>query len=81
MNVGMLWYDNDPQTALKAKVEKAAAYYRQKYGLTANLCLVNPAMLAGPRPDPVEAGAWKVTVRPSQAIQPGHLWIGTEDKN
>jgi hypothetical protein len=46
MNVGMLWFDNDPRTALTAKVARAADYYSQKYGLVPDLCLVHPTMLA-----------------------------------
>jgi hypothetical protein len=80
MNVGMLWYDNDPQTALTAKVTRAADYYRQKYGLAPNLCLVNPTML-GERPDLVDGHAGRVAVRPNRAILPGHLWIGSEEQN
>ena len=88
MNVGMLWFDNDPRTALTAKVSRAADYYRQKYGLVPDLCLVHPSML-GERPDliegpalsAVEGTAGKVAVRSNRAILPGHLWIGTEDKN
>jgi predicted transcriptional regulator len=57
MNVGMLWFDNDPRTALTAKVERAADYYRQKYGLVPDLCLVHPSMLAQPRSDLVEGFA------------------------
>jgi hypothetical protein len=79
MNVGMLWFDNDPRTALTAKVSRAADYYRQKYGLVPDLCLVHPSMLIE-RPDLVEGNAGKVAVRPNRAILPGHLWIGTEDK-
>lgn len=81
MNVGMLWFDNDPRTALTAKVTRAADYYRKKYGLAPDLCLVHPSMLAEPTPSLVEGHAGKVTVRSNRAILPGHLWIGTEDKN
>jgi hypothetical protein len=81
MNVGMLWFDNDPRTALKAKVERAADYYRKKYGLAPDLCLVHPSMLAEPPSDPVEARSGRVAVRPNRAILPGHLWIGTDEKN
>ena len=80
MNVGMLWFDNDPRTALAAKVSRAADYYRQKYGLVPDVCLVHPSML-GERRDLVEAQTGKVAIRPNRAILPGHLWIGTEDKN
>lgn len=75
MLTGMLWYDNDPTTALPAKVQRAAEYYRNKYGLTPDLCMVNPRML----PETLlQAGG--VTVRTSRAILPGHLWIGVQDK-
>ena len=33
MEVGMLWLDNDPRTPLTAKVQRAADYYRLKYGV------------------------------------------------
>ncbi len=78
MNVGMLWFDNDARTALVNKVIKAADYYHQKYGRSANLCLVNPTMLTD-RPGLVDGRAGKVIVRSNRAILPGHLWIGTED--
>jgi len=81
MNTGMLWFDNDPRTALNSKVERAADYYRQKYGLIPDLCLVHPTMLAQTHPEFVEARAGKVAVRANRAILPGHLWIGAEDKH
>jgi hypothetical protein len=89
MNVGMLWFDNDPRTALTAKVAQAADYYRRKYGLVADLCLVHPSMLVETTSNLVEGSngkvagtvAGRVSVRPNRAIQPGHLWIGTEEKN
>jgi hypothetical protein len=45
MNVGMLWFDNDPKLVLKAKVSRAARYYEQKYGKTPTICFVHPSML------------------------------------
>ena len=81
MNVGMLWFDNDPRTALNAKVARAADYYRQKYGLVPDLCLVPPSMLVKAHSDLIEGPVGKVAVRPDRLIQPGHLWIGKEDKN
>jgi hypothetical protein len=81
MNVGMLWFDNDPRTALTAKVSRAADYYRQKYGLIADLCLVHPSMLGASTPNLEEVQAGKVAVRPNRSILPGHLWIGNEEKN
>jgi hypothetical protein len=44
MNLGMLWFDNDPKVTLEIKVQRAAAYYRHKYGKTPTLCFVHPTM-------------------------------------
>ena len=71
MNIGLLWFDNDPQTALKIKVERAADYYRRKYGRIPDLCMVHPSMLAEK-----EGMTGKVAVQTNRAILPGHLWIG-----
>ena len=76
MNAGMLWFDNDPKTALAAKIEKAVDYYRHKYGRDPNLCLIHPSMMEREQP---ETG--KVTVRPYRPVLPGHLWIGVEEKH
>ena len=76
MNAGMLWFDNDPKTALSTKIEKAVNYYQKKYGRKPNLCLINPNSLNGEKS---EDG--KITIRPYRPVLPGHLWIGVEDKN
>ncbi len=43
MNIGMLWFDNDPKADLSAKIVRASVYYRDKYGQAPNLCLVHPS--------------------------------------
>ncbi len=74
MNTGMLWFDNDPKTALDQKIQQAAAYFRAKYGQFPDVCLVHPSMLAEP-----QHRAGRVTVRPLRIIAPNHLWIGVEE--
>lgn len=81
MNTGMLWFDNDPKTALPVKVQRAADYYHRKYGNLPDLCLVHPTMLVEPHPEFVEGRPGKVALRSNKLIQPGHFWIGIEDKN
>ena len=76
MNTGMLWFDNDPKTALAAKIERAVDYYRQKYGRDPNLCLIHPTAWEKENPQ-----TGKIVVRPYRPVLPGHLWIGIEDKN
>ena len=79
MHVGMLWFDNDPKTALTAKIEKAVDYYSNKYGRKPNLCLVHPSMIEKKTATPDNNN--KILIRPYPPILPGHLWIGIEDKN
>ena len=89
MNAGMLWFDNDPKTALTAKIERAVDYYRHKYGRDPNLCLIHPSMLPSQEMaekedpatgNPVPGLAQGVVIRPYRPVLPGHLWIGIEDK-
>ena len=70
MNVGMLWLDDDKQTTFEDKVLRAADYYREKYGRTPNLCLVNKTMLDDER----QVG--KIQVQPVKNVLPNHFWIG-----
>ncbi|MCA9941556.1 MAG: hypothetical protein KC418_23110 [Anaerolineales bacterium] len=70
MMTGMLWLDDDKARSLDEKVKRAAAYYEEKYGLAAELCLVNKAMLAEARQvDQVE-------VRPVNNVILHHFWVG-----
>lgn len=75
MEIGMMWFDNNPKTSLKTKVDEAAEHYREKYGRNPDLCLVNPAMLAE---NQIQEG--KVMIRTLRSILPGHLWIGVDEK-
>jgi hypothetical protein len=71
MNVGMLWFDNDPKTDITVKIDRAVDYYRHKYGQTPNLCFVHPSML---KTSPVKAG--NIEVRSSRSVLPNHFWLG-----
>ena len=82
MNVGMLWFDNDSKVNLDTKVERAATYYRSKYGRSPTLCFVHPSMLPGnsaiPK-DEAQNKAYKigsVEVRSNRSVLPNHFWIG-----
>ena len=76
MHIGMLWFDNSSATPA-AKIQKAAEYYKKKYGRAPDLCLVNSQMLSS------EAGILGaeggITVRPWRSIPLHHLWIGVEE--
>ncbi len=78
MNIGMLWFDNDPKTELNAKIERATSYYRNKYDKTPNVCFVHPSMIgASPTSNGNETlKSGNVEVRISPSIRPNHFWIG-----
>lgn len=71
MNVGMLWYDNDVKSDLSARIDRAVAYYRDKYGNTPNLCFVHPSMLVEKSLNGIH-----IEVRTTQTVLPNHFWLG-----
>jgi len=84
MNIGMLWFDNDPKAELTLKVERAAAYYRNKYGRQPTLCFVHPSMLGSPNAgqDPqTSLKAGNIEVRSTRSVLPNHFWIGVNGIN
>jgi len=75
MNVGMLWFDNDPKTALADKVQQAALFFAKKYGKQANTCLVCLAEFGDEGLPAVD----KIQVHSRRIVPKGHLWIGVEE--
>jgi hypothetical protein len=75
MEIGMLWFDNDPELDVFIKVQKAAAYYHKKYGKTPNLCYLHPSMVIDKK---VDTGG--ITLQADDTIQPNHFWIGIHSK-
>ena len=81
MQIGMLWFDNNPNKKLEEKVQHAVSYYKNKYGASPTLCYVNPCMLnskqvtqSNDKSKSVRTGG--IEIRPSKAILPDHFWIG-----
>jgi hypothetical protein len=81
MHVGLMWFDNDPRTALAVKIQRASDYYKRKFGRLPDLCLVNPSMLGDKSVETIGEGGREITVRPYRPVLPGHLWIGVEEDN
>ncbi len=88
MNVGMLWFDNDPKTDLFTKIEHAAEYYRKKYGKRPNVCFIHPSMAPSQlstEESQVEATvvfkSGDLEVRTTRSVLPNHLWIGVNGDN
>jgi hypothetical protein len=73
----MLWFDNDPKADLGMKIQRAAQYYREKYGVNPNICFVHPSMLTGKTEN--SNGDLKnsgMDVRGNGSVLPNHLWLG-----
>lgn len=70
---GMLWFDNDPKTALASKIDRAAQYYKTKYGQTAEVCYLNPKTRGE-----AEVDLSGMEVKVSETILPFHFWIGVK---
>ena len=73
MDIGMLWFDNDPRADLAHKISRAADYYRKKYGQAPNLCYVHPSMLKDQ-----EVKAVQIDVRSNRSVLPNYFWIGIQ---
>jgi hypothetical protein len=82
MNIGMLWFDNDPKAELTVKVERAANYYQSKYGKKPTLCVVHPSMMSAAKSKAVElptrpsAQNSGIEIRTNRSVLPNHFWIG-----
>lgn len=72
MDVGLLWHDNGAED-LAAKLSRAVACYRARFGQPPNVCYVHPTAL--PNGDK-KIGA--IQVRSSSRILRHHLWLGCE---
>lgn len=71
MDIGLLWYSNDPKMSLTAKIAAGIAYYKDKYGQTPNLVLINPKTLG------VEIVSIPgVSIETRREILPNHFLIG-----
>ena len=75
MHTGILWLSPTVDMPLSKMLEKAGAHFRRRYHRAPNLCLVHAGML-GSDSSPL-AG---FTVRTCRQVQPGHVWIGIEDR-
>ncbi|MEW6717581.1 MAG: hypothetical protein AB1345_08765 [Chloroflexota bacterium] len=76
MEVGMLWFDNNPKVDLEEKVKQAAEYYQTKYGRCPNMCFVNPRMLMNK--EQLTVGSIRVLI--AESILPNHFWLGVTNE-
>ena len=71
MNVGMMWFDGDNRNSLRQRIDRAAKYYRDKYGRQPTVCFVNPNT-AGEEMPSLEG----MKLQTSISVLPDHFWLG-----
>ncbi len=75
MEIGMLWFDDGPNS-MQEKVNQAVAFYTDKFGKKPTHCLVNPVTLNGG--DDTISG---IQVKSARTVMPDHYWVGIEEQN
>jgi hypothetical protein len=81
MEIGLLWYDDDPRRDLEDKVQQAARRYREKHGRWPNTCYVHPQVVADQMGQKLQVLCPKrqrivIRVIPAPNILPHHYWLG-----
>jgi hypothetical protein len=81
MDIGLLWYDNDPRSTLEDKIGRAAERYRAKYGRWPNTCYVHPLAVVEPAGQaqlacPLNGSRTTIRVLAAPNILLHHLWLG-----
>ena len=86
MEVGLLWYDDDPRLGLEDKVQRAAQRYHEKYGRWPNTCFVHSQAVEGQAEDELpmihsSRGAQnQIRLVPAPNILRHHYWLGERTK-
>ncbi|HEY60346.1 MAG TPA: hypothetical protein G4N92_06645 [Anaerolineae bacterium] len=75
MNEGILWFDDSKQVDLKHKIERAVAYFQQKYGYPPARCFIHPSMLSDKK---IKNNG--VEIRTSLYVLPYHFWLEFQNK-
>ena len=73
MQMGLLWFDDNPSLPVSSKIEQAARRYRERFGRSPDLCYVHPRTLADAKDLSVDL---QVAERPT--VQPNNFWIGVK---
>jgi hypothetical protein len=81
MDIGLLWFDDDPRRGLEDKVGRAAKRYREKYGRWPNTCYVHPQVVTDHLGQELRlASARKARTRIRVVSAPNillhHYWLG-----
>lgn len=71
IEVGLLWYDDDPGRDLRSKAMRAIRRFKRKYGRDPVSCYVHPRMLG----DRLYRRVLGVIVKRNPYVLPHHFWV------
>ena len=71
IKTGMLWLDDNSRHPFSAKVERAIAYYKEKYGRYPNVCYIHPSCM--PKALSLER---PIDIRTAKDVLPHHFLLG-----
>jgi hypothetical protein len=77
MNIGMMWED-DSKKRVKTKIQEAVDYFKEKYGITATVCIVNPKTLRLPGEITQKFGSTEIKLRTNKRVPTNYFWVGHE---
>lgn len=79
MEIGMMWFDNK-RKPFSEIIEEASEHFKQKYGLEANLCLINPSGMPTDEEGNFlhEERIGNIKIRSSSSVMPNNYWLGVE---
>lgn len=72
MKSGLLWFDSSSDY-LGDKIERAAKRYKEKFGVSPDVAVVNPQMLQ----DRSTVKIKSIRIELKSTIMPNHIWLGT----
>lgn len=73
MEVGLMWYDDDPRKSLEMKIQQAAVRYREKHGCAPTACFVSARAGVASR---IYNG---MRIAPLRTVRANYLWLGVDD--
>ena len=77
MDIGLLWYDDDPKKKLGVKIVEAATRYQKRFGATPNVCHVCGGK-SEERWQVVIDDNLTIAIVPNPAIRLNYYWLGVE---
>lgn len=73
MQIGLLWFDNDPKRKLADKIGQAAARYQAKLRRKPTVCYLNAEEFDG-KTEEING----IRLKPAANVRPHYFWIGIE---